>query len=258
MKKCSLVCSLLAVLATGCIELKQDLELKPDGSGRLRVSYSISEHSISQLQAMLVLKEQMARISGNATPMTEEDKQAMMFLIPDETAIRKSFKKYEKYGISATELSVSTRNNRKHIYVEAHFKNIAEVAKADFFEFYGFSLLRLANNNYVFYRSPQKADGVAPPILSDKQTEKLLSPLLGGFSVSLNVKTPGRIIKTNAHDKQRYSAIWIFEFDRDPNVLQTLQSRSMSIVFDGKGLSLPEVKRRVEAANLQAASTRAK
>jgi hypothetical protein len=53
------------------------------------------------------------------------------------------------------------------------------------------------------------------------------------------VKTPGRILETNAQEKSERQAGWTFDLERDPEALQKVQEASLRIVFEGKGLDIP-------------------
>lgn len=119
------------------------------------------------------------------------------------------------------------------------FKNLANVAKADFFQKNGFSLSKTADGNYTLQR--EAANGNVNLLSPDMV--KLFSPMLAGFNVALNVSVPGKILKTNAHktSPQTNTATWSYDYDKAPNAFSAIQNQSFSIVFDGKGLNLPTI-----------------
>ena len=60
-----------------------------------------------------------------------------------------------------------------------------------------------------------------------------------GFKAAIRVKTPGRILETNAPEKSERQAGWIFDLELDPEALRKVQEASLRIVFEGKGLEIP-------------------
>ena len=242
MKKLPLILVSAVCLSAGCIRIEQELVLKDDGSGTFDVEYSIAEQSITQINAMLKLEEQMARVAGDESIDPAAHERIRLFLSPDKGEIAGKLKEYEQHGITVDELTVTTRGARRHVHVNLLFRNIAEAAKADFFADYGFSLFRSPRGEYAIYRPPSVTQYQTDMDFSDAETVKLLSPLLGGFHFSLSMKMPGKVLRTTAHRKTFDTASWSFDFDRDANALVALQKQEFGLVFDGEGLGLPEIK----------------
>lgn len=236
---------LFAVLlsSAGCIKVEQILTLDKEGGGRFEINYSIPEQTVSHMAAMARLRERMASAGGApATAPTKEETFERLFLDPSESQIRQALKPYEQNGIIVEAIKVEPQNDSRHVHLQVKFASLARAAQADVFPEHGFSLSRNSRGNYVFYRVPENADDGETHPQPSAEDAKLLSPILGGFKVSLKVKTPGRVIDTNANRKDLYSAAWIFDFDKDPDAVALLHSRHLRVEFDGSGLSLPEVK----------------
>jgi len=232
---------LLAGLLAGCITVDQKITLREDGSGLAELSYSITEQAISQIKAMLKLQKQMAMAAGEAGA-ADMDEKPHYLLDPNEGRLRSELKKYESLGITVERLSVDNDKERRRIWIQAAFKDLAEVAKADFFPEYGFSLSRNSAGNYVLYRAARKGGDEMPVGAMDPATVHMLTPLLSGFRVAVSVILPRAILETTAARPSQFEAEWVFDFDRDPNALMALQSTDMKIVFDGEGVKLPRIR----------------
>jgi len=230
-----------AVFCAGCLKLDQKMVIEKDRSGRFEVKYSMAEQTIDQLKAMLKLEEQMARISGEAIERTRDDKLMLLFLDPVSDDIHRELDKYKEYGLKIDELKVDTGGAARHVNLNLTFRDLAEVAKADFFPAYGFSLVKDDQGNYVLHRPAPNEGGEMPPPVND-ETARLLTPMLGGFNVALSITAPGKILRTNAHKKSLYTAMWTFDFDRNPNAVTALDNQAMTVIFSGNELNLPQIR----------------
>jgi len=244
MRTVQLVFLSLLVVSAGCIKVDQKLTIREDGRGSLALDYSISEQSITQIKAMFKLRDQLAELSGETSPPVPVSEESLLFLNPDEKAIGRKMKSYEELGIHVEKLKVRTVNAWRHVEMQARFDDLANLAKADFFSDYGFSLSKDANGNYLLSRPRMEAAGDAASDYLGKNTVELLTPILSGFNVVLSVTTPGIILDTNAPRKSTYSAAWIFDFNRNPNAFLGLQRQDFRIVFSGKDISLPEIRQK--------------
>jgi hypothetical protein len=133
------------------------------------------------------------------------------------------------------------------------FARLASLQQLDFFQDYGFNLVRNEKGRYVLYRQVKRPPPSPPSDVSEEDLVKLLSPVLAGFNVVVTVNTPGRIVETTAPGPSAHTATWRFDFARDPNVLLSLQRFGMQIVFDGQGLDLPTLTQSPPAGAAKAA-----
>ena len=243
MKTLRLLLIVAVMAASGCVKLKQTLTLKKDGSGEMEIEYVITDQALTQLTAMFNLEKELALAAGEQPPAVKPNDLTRLMLDPDEDAIRTQFKTYRSLGVTFEDLKVDVREGRKHLKMKILFQDLAKLAQADFFADHGFSLERTPEGNYMLTRVPpdSQAGAEPPPRISDPETEKELTPLLGGFSASYSVKVPGRIIRTNAPRKSLYSAEWAFNFDDDPNAFANFHFQRLALLFDGENLDLPAV-----------------
>lgn len=227
-------------LSCGCLRLEQDIHLRADGSGTFHMQYAVSEQAILQMRAMERLKQELAAMRSETPTPTGTADLMPLFQSVNAADIKAALKVYETNSITVEKVEVDSRGRWQHVSVRGVFGNLAEVAKADFFRDYGFSLFRTREGHYALHRPGRSLDGL--PDAPDARTVRMLSPLMAGFRISLAIQTPGAVLKTNGTRSSRSQVQWVFDFDRDPNVLTSLQASPMTVVFDGKGLSLPEIR----------------
>ena len=223
---------------TGCIQIDQTLTVNPNGSGTYHIIYGMSEQSIAQMDAMQILAQQMDAASGKKEAATADPELLNPFLFEEE-GIRKLFKKYEANGITLGTVKLDAHNNWKTADLNIRFRSLAELAKIDLLANSGFSLTRTKDGSYrMVLQAPTSDRSVS---LSDPETEKSLSPMLAGFKMRAVVNTPGKLLDTNAYRRTTDSASWDVDYDSDPRQLARLQRDGMYVLFDGKGLNLPEI-----------------
>ena len=250
MKSLRLLVPVLAILGSGCLKLDETLTIREDGSANLDLVYAVSEQAVTQLKALLKVRDKMAVLSGDE-PASRSDR-SDLFLIPVEDKIRREIGKYEKQGVHIERLKVQARDNWRHVDLKLSCASLANLAKTDLFSQYGFSLSKGADGNYTFVRDRESGNDASSENLPDAETLKLLTPVIEGFKATFRINTPGKILKTNAHTKTARNATWEFNFDRNPNAITALQDQQFSVVFEGKGedgksFSLPEVTRKPPA-----------
>lgn len=224
---------LLAVLGSGCLKLDETFTIRPDGSATVELVYAISEPAVSQMKAILKVRDQMATLSGE--PSISPDDRMELFLNPVEDSMRREIKKYERQGVSIERLKVETRDNWRHVQMKVACKSLTDLAKTDLFAQYGFSLSRDSDGNYTIFRDRESRNADSSAGMVDPATLKLMTPVLEGFSAIFRINTPGRILQANAHTKSIRSVSWEFSFDKDPNAVVALQDQQFKIVFEGRG-----------------------
>ncbi len=233
-------------LSGGCLNLDQTLTINENGSAVLDTTYSLTEQSIIQSRAMFKLQEQMAAYSPavtnkqEAASMTLQDVYTRLFLDPVEDQIKKKFEELQPYGLIVDRLKIETHNTQRYISMQITIKDLAKFAETDLFRQYGFSLLKNSDGNYRFFKPRSVADNETQSVFSESDI-KLLTPILSGFRVNFKLVSPGPIISGPVSKSSPNIAEWLFDYDRDPNALLALQTKDMEVIFNGKGLNLPEV-----------------
>lgn len=230
---------LLAVglLLAGCLKVEQTLTINKDGSGLLAMDYGMSQQTIDQMKAM----QKMAQAAGATN--SEQDKAAFEF---DEKEIMGKFKDMEKDGIKLVKLDSEVTNGWKYIHALISFTSLEKMQKAEFFDNNLLSLKKRADGNYELVQNSNAEYGTAEETGMNNQEMQdamlqQMAPMLKGMKIVLRVKVPGKVIETNANEKDDNSVAWIYDIDKDPKDLQRLQRASMRVVFEGQGVTLPEI-----------------
>lgn len=236
------VLCVLLVAASGCLKVNQSLTINTDGSGIIDLKYAVSNQAVRQLEAMHKLQQQLALASGEQSVDDEETRYAHMFLMPNEGELRREIEKYESLGIKIGKLKVTTSGMWQNVEMKLQFDSLDKLAQARPFKYIGFDLVRNSQGHYVFYRASKPSEGYTPPDFSDPVTAKLLTPIFGGFSIRLSLKTPGRVLRTNAPRKSTYISEWTYDFERDPSVIARIQTAKQVTIFDSTGLNLPIIR----------------
>jgi len=238
----SLLVTLLLTACLGCLRLEEVLTIRADGSGTLEMEYVIPESTLAQLKAMQRLRKRLATVEGDRKTVEEPDDEYTRFLLYyGSEDIEKKFKQYEKHGIRLERIKVESRDARRHVELKARFRNITQLQDTAMFPEHGFTLERQSDGNYFFRRRPLIGTGEPTPRPSEKEV-RTLTPILRGFYVTVQINTPGRIIRTNAPRRSLYRAEWSFDFAQDPNAFTDFQNQEFRIAFEGRGLSLPQLK----------------
>ena len=230
---------LLLLTCLGCLRLEEKLMLRADGSGILEMQYVIPESTLAQLKAMRRLRGQLAAIEGEEAEIKDDEYTRFMLYYGSED-IEKKFKQYEKHGVQLERLKVETREARRHVEIKAVFRDISQLQNTALFPHHGFTLVKQSDGNY-FFRRNALTHGDDPTPRPSKEDIQTLTPILRGFYVTLQINTPGRIIRTNARRKSLYRAEWVFDFTQDPNAFTDFQNQEYRIAFEGKGLNLPAI-----------------
>jgi hypothetical protein len=226
---------LISTLA-GCIKVDQTLVLEKDGSGMIDLAYGMSEENISQWQG--VARNMLdSTSSGSSSPI-------MPFDFSDED-VRSDFKEFERDGVSLRSIKTETRDGWKFRRMGIRFKSLDGLARAGFLADRNISLAKDSRGNYVFIQQAGRKGNLPPElaVFAGTSDDSLFSDVMQGFKAVIRVKTPGRILETNAPEKRDRTAAWTYDLDRDPDALQKAQNASLRIVFDGKGLNIPTFRR---------------
>lgn len=238
----ALVAAALAFLVslTGCIRVEQVLTLNADGSGTIDLTYGMSEESVRSFQEM---SEDMAAGSNDLSEA------AMPFDFSDED-IRNDFKDYEEDGVALESVSTSVRDGWKYRRMVIAFRNLEGLARSGFLADRRFSLTRDAQGNYVLVQASGGNGEMAGQLsaLGGPEMQEVMSAMMKGFRAVIRIRTPGRILETNAPEKDDRTASWSFDLEKDAQALEKAQAAAMRIVFEGKGLKIPEFKSGAAAA----------
>ena len=231
MKKIVWVMSVFALLALcGCLKMEQEVTLNKDGSGEVDIMYAMSEQTVQQLKAM----SEMAEQSGGEVTSTQDSFEF------DEAKVKKKFDALKDEGITLKKVKSETKGGWKYMYITADFKDISKLKKMDEFDDSSMTITKNADGNYVI--DSGMSQGEMGEGMDNPEQMKAMLPMLAGMRIVMKFNTPGKIIETTAPIKDKKSAEWVFDVDKDPDTFMKMSNSEMKIVFDGKGCTIPELK----------------
>lgn len=233
--------AILATLAGGCLTMEHDLRLKDDGTATYALEYAISEQAVVQLKAMEALKTQLATAADEMPPGPEMDPLLHAFLDPDDLTLRNALKPYADDGITLKSLSVESRAAWRHVDLSLVVTDLEKAARTPFFQNHGFNLTRDKDGHYVLSREPHINQPGEIAEVPTETEQKSLIPILGGFSTTVKVTVPGRILATTAFRTTLSTASWSFDFNRDSGAVHALLRQPFQIVFDSRNATFPSL-----------------
>lgn len=226
------VCLAVLLLAAGCIQVEQAIEIRPDGSGTLDLSYGMSRETVGQIEGA-VREASGLEQEPDATPSSPMDF--------DEASIRESFKDFEPHGVTLASLETETRADWKFMRLKIAFRDLAGLTKTSFFSDRNVSLRRNAEGHYTFRLAAGANDAEASgPTADSPEMEQLAKEIMKGFRMAVSITAPGRVLATSGDRKDDHTVAWEFDLDKDPQAVSRAGSLDMWVTFDGEGLKIPE------------------
>lgn len=240
---------LMVLMIMGCIQIDQEITLKKDGSGSIRLHYAMNEMWVQQMQAMQQMAEKMAQSSEK---QGEKEKETMHseesnFLPFEEEEIKKDFAGLEKEGITLKYVKQYNKDNFEHVDLAFDFKDFNKLNKVGMFKNNQYELVKNASGNYELRFKQQKEKGVRE---QEKDTAKpdeevpmegmdqMMAGFLKNMRISYVITVPTKIIKTNATTIEGNTARWIFDADKDPSIMKKMENMEIFVEFSGKGISI--------------------
>ncbi len=218
----------LLVLFCGCVEVEQTLTLKSDGSGLVDITYAISEDQAARLQAM-------------ASGLYEDEEDRSMGIDASDEEIRNEFKEYEAHGVVLQSVKTASRAGQKQRRLVIAFQSLDGLAQSGFLSDRNVSLLRNAQGDYVFTQAGG-SNGDELMTANEIASDPLMAQMMKGFKVTLRIRTPSRIVQTNAPEKDEQTAVWRFDLDSDPAAVDKVARLVTQVTFEGRGLNMREFR----------------
>jgi hypothetical protein len=222
---------MLLLAVTGCIRVEQTIILNEDGSGTVKLAYAVTEQNAAMLEAAMQNSEGAGAMpqSGSIMGFTEE-------------TVRMQFKELEPYGVTLKEVNSETRDGWQHLEMAAAFESLKGLAQTPLLSDRAVSLTKTRNGNYKFrQKAGDEQPSMAAGAADNPQMQQAIQEMMKGFRVQIRIQTPGEIIKSSAPEAAEREAIWTFDLEKDADAVQQVEKLDMWVIFEGKGLDLPEL-----------------
>lgn len=229
---------LLAIggLSVSCLQADCALSLNADGSGVFECRY--------------IYHPTHAAVMRNAAKVFNLGDFAEMIAIAtaDDQAWEPYFKELEPQGVRLRNVKSEQAGDVITRRFAVTFRSLNGLEHAGFLAGQHLTLMRNAFGQYtLLYRLSSEAMA-----LMEAADELGASPLgetwTAGWLVKLTVAPPGRILKSNAETAQTRAATWRFVDQRNMPLTETLRRINVFLLFEGKGLALPEYRGPNDAA----------
>lgn len=231
---------LLLVLLAGCIKVDETLTIAPDGTGTLEMVYGMSEQTIAQMEAMRKMAQQMNLPKGPAEQSGRSP--ADTGLEFDAEALRQEFKRYEPQGVHLESATSEVRNGWRFMHIKVHFERLQGLLNTGIYKERNLSLVKRPDGNYLLSLTERRGRDRHTHTASKPQMEQVVAAMLAGFHVATTVSVPSDILETNAHRHAGRSATWEYDIDKDKAAFIHMGEEHPYLIFDGKGLSLPDTR----------------
>jgi hypothetical protein len=225
MKVAKLICiPLLAMFAAGCIEYHQELTIRRDGSGEVRVHLVVTK-------TFLDMRDRARREGVPLSPRAD--------LPMSEEEVRKKFEGDTE--ITVKDIKIGAADGKHHVFYTLESKSLSRLFQAC--ELHHMNLERDSQGNYALWTKRKVAQ--KRPLSPEEQVEedemrRQAKRMLQGLKVSLKINVPAEIIETSAHARITNAAHWSFDIEKDAAFLD--EEPEIRVKFRGTGLQLREVR----------------
>ncbi|MEM6855735.1 MAG: hypothetical protein AAF593_15110 [Planctomycetota bacterium] len=220
MKPLLTLCGVLALTlaATGCVKFKQAWTINPDGSGKMTMTFGVSE----QMLAMAGDEDPFADLDDPADMMDEEDNGWVAFTKPE----------------------ITTENGFKYATFVGYFEDINQVTfsgdggNGDMQD----SSYALADGTFTVTNGMlgQVIAAMAEdPSMQDPQAKAMMAPMMEGLEMSESYKVPGQITDAEGYVSDGQTAATTLTADDmlgdAPPTIEGLDDGTLTITFTPGG-----------------------
>lgn len=218
-------CTVLSLLASGCVQFDADVKIKDDRSCSADLSYVLNEQTVTQLRLVYETTARLAAAAGQTPPSTSSAMR--VFLDPQEAAIRQYVGTLSPYGISLSDIRVRTMGGRRSVRMVLSFADLQKAVAAPSLQDAGLRFGRRMDGMWEFVR---EGSGTTNPVMTASAANSV-TPAMSGFSVRIKVRTPGAVVETTAPKKSPRAVAWEFDFNRDPQSAEQAFSAPLRVVY---------------------------
>lgn len=222
------------LVLAGCVRVKQDLLLSPDGSGSLSISYGVKEQDIKRMSEVA---RQMAAIDPS---LAAEDVDWLVAF--DEKKIRSEWAKMNPEGVRLLGVSTEDRDGWRYMLADIRFDSLQKLIDSGMLSECQISLTGGPDGQYGFVQgfNLEKATKSLPPGMDISSLRPMMAMMMQDFRGEFTIQTPGRIIRSNAdRTENNNKAIWAMNGNQ-AGLMDKLENFDLRLMFDGKHTTLQD------------------
>lgn len=227
-----LIVVVTAVLFSGCIRVKQELALKPDGTGTMRITYGVKEDDIAHMKDV---SKQMASIDPSLAA-----ENVNWLLAFDEETIRREWNRIPHEGVRLITVTTERLEGWRYMHADIGFQSLQKLIDCGMVSDCRISLTRGPNGQYGYLQSfdVKKAMKSLPPGMDIESLRPMVSMMMEDFRGEFIFTAPGRIMKSNADRVDGgLRATWVIK-GTEPDILDRLEQFDLRLIFDGRNTSI--------------------
>gem|GEM_PF-1306532 len=215
----ALALAVATLLSSGCLHLRQELQIHADGTLTAVHQYSVPAELLPSLRRSRGVIENWQGLDPGPDLMR-------LNWFDNQAAVERHF---SVSGVEVVDYRRYEQDGRYCVDITVKAANAWSALQSGLFG--SFVLERTETGNVLF-----RADVIQPPLPQEPHPEQLqrLRELCRGLRLRLDVRVPTEVLETTAAASTAQLQTWLFEPDRDPIIL--LQTPPVRLVFDGSGL----------------------
>jgi len=216
----------LCFLAQGCLELKQELTLNQDGSGKLKAQYILGKKFTKMIEELETVEKAGGKTYTKGPGFVINEKNLK--------------EKFQGEGIIIEDFLFKTKEGRRYISYTVAFNDIENLLKTKAFRGEEISFYKDKNNNLVFQAGSKhsRKNIIAPGIMP--------KDLMEGFKADITLNLPGKVLESNADSIEGSSLTWHYTSDKLIPAVMTAACEGTGLPFLAK---LPAGPKKITAPN---------
>lgn len=227
---------LLLPFLSGCLKLDQDLMLRADGSGLIRLRYGMQEATIDQMDTVYRLQ----------AAMTGTDPESVRPLLDfDIERVRRDLKELSPLGIDIRQLKSESLGDWRFMDMTLSFRSLQTLVDSQMFVDSALSLYRQNNGSYILRQKGNAKELQRVRQLLDSRMGAVMMRRMDGlhdeFYVQMRFRPPSKVVETNGELSDAGIIAWRFDNADGDDVLRKIVHAEMVTVFEGQGVQLPEI-----------------
>ncbi len=224
--------SLMLLNSLGCMRIEQHFKLNDDGSGSLSLKCTMRESDLAQGKTL------MARNPAVSAQIQAHPLAGAMFNF-DEARIRAHLNQVK--GVEVNEVRSRSNDGVKTVFIQITFDNLDALVQTSLMKGTGVKVVRDDNEQCMLQLYTQGQPVPVDPRMKSMQEVVMRSYAvrLAGLRFQTVIETPTDILDANADEVRERLAVWNYDMDKDPRMLDKFAAGfNMTVKFDGAHVNL--------------------
>lgn len=234
----------ILLLGNGCFQVDSILKVGKDGSGTFQLTLGMTEPAINRTQRIVDITRQLAQSGGTVKTQKTFFVEQLFFVFHPDT-IRERLAGMTPSTLTLKKVSTETRREWRIIKIETGFRDIKDLGQWPLLYRLGMSYKRIDNGRrgMLSIEMPTLDRFGDLPSMDNPRTRENLTPILTGLLIKFRAQFASRILESNGSTTAGQTAFWEFDFDRNPDTLDTLNRTPLYVVLENPPTTWTEFSR---------------